>query len=199
MFILNYDAAKSLWGDSASVSGAFSSWQEQHWILILNLTFFFFAPAVHPQPSCRNISVGLENLKQMCAAQQTDVKNNTSSRERTCFLCCWMNKQPGLGREGLLLYVQSHISLRPPVASTLTHLFIVFSVKHKENQDWRWSWEERAVTRPPAVRVSLLPEVSDSARSTCFRLFSLLFQVGSVSFHAALLRFSSRFHFTVQP
>lgn len=61
------------------------------------------------------------------------------------FLCYWMNKQHGLSREGFLLYVQSHISLRSSVVSTLTDLFILDSVKaeKKENQEWRWSWEGR--------------------------------------------------------
>lgn len=186
---------KSLRGDSASASDAFSSWQEQHWILILNLAVF--APAVHPQPSCRNISVGLENLKQMCAAQQTDVKNNTSSRERACFLCCWMNKQPAsAGRGSYCMY--SHTSAFDHLSSPLWLTYLLsFPLNTKKIRI-----EDEAGRRGRLLGLlrctPLLPEVSNSTPSTCFWLFSLLFQVGSVGFHAALLRFSSRFHFIVR-
>lgn len=73
---------------------------------------------------CKHVSIVLPNGQML--------KTTHLFYEWTCFLCYWMIKQHGLSRERLLLYVQSHIGLHPPVVSTLTDLFIRFLLNKRK-------------------------------------------------------------------
>lgn len=113
--------------------------------------------------------------------------------ERVSFAVGWINSPGSAGRGSYCMY--SHTSafdhLSPPL--WLTYL-LSFPLNTKKIRI-----EDEAGRRGRLLGLlrctPLLPEVSNS---TCFCLFGLLFQVGSVSLHAALLRFSSRFHFIVR-
>lgn len=139
---------------------------------------------------------GLKNLRQMCVAQQTDVKNNKTFEEWTCFLTEWINTTASAGRDSYCMY--SHTSAFNHLSSPLWLIYLFSSLFNKNKSGLKMKLGGEVLYLGLLWCRRYTPFLPEIWKLYTFLLFLFIFQVGVVTFHTALPCFSSHFHFIMQ-